>query len=119
MTTYFHSRSDWWCGGGVLVAKLCLTLCDHMDYRSPNSSVYGISQARILEWAAISFSRGSSQPRDQTYVSCISGRFITDRATREAKELTTSFVPEATVAFLMSLFTFQLLDLEYYDKAPQ
>ena len=46
-----------------LVAKLCLPLCDPMDCSLPGSSVHGISQAKILEWVAISFSRGSSQPR--------------------------------------------------------
>ena len=50
-------------------------LCDYMDYSPAGSSVYGILQARILEWVAIPFSRGSSQPRDQTWVSCI-GRQI-------------------------------------------
>ena len=50
-------------------------LCDYMDYSPASSSVYGILQARILEWVAIPFSRGSSQPRDQTWVSCI-GRQI-------------------------------------------
>ena len=50
-------------------------LCDPMDHSLPGSSVHGISQARILEWVAISFSRGSSQSRDQTQVSC-SGRQI-------------------------------------------
>ena len=49
--------------------------CDPMDYSLPGSSVHGISQARILEWVAISTSRGSSQPRDQTQVSCL-GRWI-------------------------------------------
>ena len=44
-----------------LVTKSCLTLCDRMDYSPPDSSVHGISQARILEWLAISFSRGSSR----------------------------------------------------------
>jgi len=48
-----------------------------MDCSSPGSSVHGISQARILEWVAISFSRGSSQPRDQTHISCIAGEFFT------------------------------------------
>ena len=43
-----------------------------------------ISQARILEWVAISFSRGSSQPRDQTHISCISKQVLYDWATREA-----------------------------------
>ena len=54
-----------------LVAKLCPTLWDPMDCSPPGSSVHGISQARILECIAISFSRGSSQPSDQTHVSCI------------------------------------------------
>ena len=54
----------------VLVAQSCLTLCDSMDCSPPGSSVHGISQARILEWVAISFSKGSSQPTDQTCVSC-------------------------------------------------
>ena len=53
------------------VAQLCLTLWDFMDCSPSGSSVHGISQARILEWVAISFSRGSSQPKDWTYVSCV------------------------------------------------
>ena len=50
----------------VLVAQLCLTLCDPMDCSPPGSSVHGILQARILEWIAIPFSKGSSQPRDRS-----------------------------------------------------
>ena len=66
----------------VKVTQLCPTLCDPMD-----STVHGILQARILEWVAFfPFSRGSSQPRDQTQVSCIMGRFFTSWATREAQE---------------------------------
>ena len=60
--------------------QLCLTLRDTMNYSLPGSSVHGISQARILEWVVISFSRGSSQPRDRTSASCsscIAGRFFT------------------------------------------
>ena len=59
-------------------AQQCLTLRNPMDCSPPGSSVHGISQARILDWVAISFSRGSSWPRDRTcisYVSCI-GRWI-------------------------------------------
>ena len=56
------------------VAQSCLTLCDCMDFSLPGSSLHGILQARVLEWVAISFSRGSSQPRDRTRVSCIPGR---------------------------------------------
>ena len=62
----------------VLAAQLCPTLCDPMDCSPPGSSVHEIFQARILEWVAISFSRGSSQPRDQTRVSCTASRFFTD-----------------------------------------
>ena len=47
-----------------------------MDYTTPGSSVQGPLQVRILEWVAIPFSRESSQPRDQTHVSCIAGRFL-------------------------------------------
>ena len=59
-------------------AQLCLTYCDPRDYSPPGSAVHGISQARLLEWAAISSSRGSSWPRDWTclsYICCI-GRQI-------------------------------------------
>ena len=52
--------------------------------KPPGSSAHGILQTRILEWVAISFSRGSTWPRDWTRVSCIVGRFFTDWATREA-----------------------------------
>ena len=55
----------------------CLTLCDPMDYGPPGSSVHGILQARILVWVAISSSRGSSHPRDQTHSSCTAGGFFT------------------------------------------
>ena len=55
----------------------CLTLCDPMDCSQPGSSVHVIFQARILEWAAVSFSRESSQPRDRTRVSCIADRRFT------------------------------------------
>ena len=57
-----------------------------MDCSPPGSSVHGILQARILEWIAIPFSRGSSQPRDWTQVSCITGRFFTVWATGKTKK---------------------------------
>ena len=56
------------------VAQSCLTLCDPMDCSLPGFSLHGLLQARVLEWVAISFSRGSSQRRDRTLVSCIPGR---------------------------------------------
>ena len=60
-----------------LVAKSCLTFLWPMDCSLPGSSVHGISQARILEWVAISFSRGSSWSRDQIWVYCLAGGFFT------------------------------------------
>ena len=62
----------------------CQTLCDPIDCSPPGSFVRRILLARILEWVATSFSRGSSQPRDWTQVSCIAGGFFTIWATREA-----------------------------------
>ena len=68
----------------ALVTQLCLTLCDPMDCSSPGFSVHRILQIRILEWVPILFSRGSSQPREQTHVSFNAGRFFTIWARIEA-----------------------------------
>ena len=68
----------------VLVVQLCLTLCDRMNCSPPGTSVIGISQARILEWIAIPYSRRSSQSRAWPQVSWVAGRFFTIWATREA-----------------------------------
>ena len=88
---FFFPLFIFWCWGylafayivKVKVAQSCLTLGDPMDYR-----VHGILQARILEWVAFPFSRGSSQPRNWTGISCIAGGFFTNWAIREAKNLT-------------------------------
>ena len=61
----------------VLVAQPCPTLYNPMDCSPPGSPVHEILQARILEWVAIPFSKGSSQPSDQTWISCIAGGFFT------------------------------------------
>ena len=68
----------------MLVAQSCPNLCDPLSLTPPGFSVHGILQARILEWIAIPFSRGSSWPRDQTQVFCTGGRFFTIWANREA-----------------------------------
>ena len=65
----------------VRVAQSCPTLCDPLDY-----TLHGLLQARILDWVAFFFSRESSQPRDWTQVSLITGRFFTSWATREAPQ---------------------------------
>ena len=63
------------CGFCCLVAKSCPILCDPVDCSPSGSSIHRISQARILEWVASSFSRGPSRPRDRIHASCI-GRWI-------------------------------------------
>ena len=71
------------------VAQSCLTLCNPMDCSLPGSSVHGIFQAIVLEWIAISFSKGSSRPRDWTQVSCVVDRRFTVWATREVMRVYT------------------------------
>ena len=82
----------------VLSCSVVSNSCNPIDYSLPGSSVHGILQARILEWVAISFSRGSSQPRNWTRVSCIIGRLFTDRAMREAPYTPISSVQFSSVA---------------------
>ena len=70
---------SWYCCY-CLVTKSCPILCNPVDCSLPGSSVHEISQARIIEWVAISFLRGSSRPRDQTHIfciSCLADRFFT------------------------------------------
>ena len=67
----------------VLVAESCPTLCNPMECSPAGFSVHGILQARMLEWVAISISRGSSKPGDWTRVSCIAGKFFTIWAPRK------------------------------------
>ena len=68
------SSMKWPC---CLVAQACPTLCNPMDCSPPGSSTHGILQARILEWVAISFSRGSSRPRDRTWLPALQANFFT------------------------------------------
>ena len=85
---YFSIPNPMW--SEVLVTQLCPTLCDPMDRSTPSSSVCRVFQTRILQWVAILFSRGSFWPRDQTLVSCISGRFLTIWIIREAQSYISS-----------------------------
>ena len=84
--TYRSAFLGWWWGAHVH-AQSCLTLCDPVDCRPQGSSVCVISQARMLEWLAIPYSDGSSQPRDRNCISCVSciaGRFFTADPVGEA-----------------------------------
>ena len=81
----------------LVVAQSCPTLCNPMDYRVPGCFVLGIAQARILEWVAISSSRGSSLPR--THVSCIAGGLFTSEPPGKPK-----FVKQAVLSALFPIF---------------
>ena len=101
----------WFC---VLVTQSCPTLCDLTDCTPPGFSVHGILQARVLEWIAIPFSRGTSQPRDWTLVSCLTGRFFTIWATGKSLILGKSLLSVisnniAVLKFRFSDFTPPLL----------
>ena len=85
---FFYARSNlmvWY-----VCAPSCPTLCDRMYCSLPGSSIHGIFQARVLEWGAISFSRGSSWLRNRTQFSHIVGRYFTIWATREVLTATKS-----------------------------
>ena len=96
------------------VAQSCPILCDPVDCSPPGSSVHGILQARILEWVAISFSRGSSQPRDRTHVSHIAGRCFSLWATRGASSLYQTrgrdIFPSLLLKNIIPLITWNLKD---------
>ena len=89
-TSGMRQKGGWAWGSPLSIPCACaqllshVGLCDPTDCSRPGSYVHGISQARVLEWGAISSSRESSQPRDRTHVSSIAGGFFTVWATREA-----------------------------------
>ena len=96
----------------VKVAQSYPTLCDPMDY-----TVHGILQARILEWVAVPFSRGSSQPRDRTQVSLIAGGFFTRWATREAHFMICKyFLSVCGLSFHSLNSVFQRAEVSNFDE---
>ena len=104
-----------------LVTQSCLTLCDPIDCSPQAPLSMGILQTRILQWVAISFSRGSSQPSDQTQVSLIAGRFFPSWITREAQclfNLTQFFVwGEGFLVVLFVVLFFWLITMVYNSAA--
>ena len=124
---YSLNCTKWWTSWYVKVnrkvAEACLTLCDPMDCSPPNSSIHGLLQARILEWVAVPFSKGSSQPRDWTQVSYIAGGFFTIWATREALMVCEVKVTQScpTLCHLMTSWTIQSMEFsrpEYWSEWP-
>ena len=103
--------------GSLKVAQSCLTLRNIMDCSPPGSSVHGILQARILEWVAMPFSRGSSWPRDWTHVSCLSctaGVFFTVWATR----VLTSYQPKQFFKQSDHIFSLEAMVI-FQSKIPK
>ena len=103
------------------VAQLCPTLCNPVDSRLPGSSIHENFQARILEWVSISFSRGSSQPRDQnqdqTWVSSIAGRLFIVWATRGSYK--NSAIRVVSSAYLrLLIFLLAILIPAYASSSP-
>ena len=81
----------------VLIIHSCPTHCDPKDWSPPGSSVHGILVSKILECVAMPSSRGSSWPRDRTWVSCNTGRFLTVWATRDAHQESVNMMPLNTI----------------------
>ena len=96
-------------------ARSCLTLCYPIDCSPPDSYVHGLFQAKILEWVAISFSRGSSQPRDWTHVSCVSciGRKILSLV-QTGKPLTNGEGIQNFIMHLCALYSFNTIVLLWH-----
>ena len=114
--SYNYWYCEWWWFSRSVVSDSC----DTMDSSPPGSSVHGIFQARILDWIAISFSKGSSQPRNRSHVSCISGRFFTDWVMGQCEYLDTktfsvSFWFISMIAQLQKFFS--LLRLKSIDPS--
>ena len=112
---YCHCVSWLWSWSCVTHAKslhACLTLCDPMDWSPPGSSVHGILQPKILEWITMPSSRGSSQPRDQTHVSCgssVAGKFFT--AEPPGKPSPDLRGPSTSLTFFMTISS---LTIQYF-----
>ena len=96
-------------------SQSCLTLCDPRDCSPPVSSVHGVSQARIPEWVAISFSRESAWPRDQTHISCIGRQILYHWATRG---IWFSYITANTYIYSLSNFFPISVMKEYWAEFP-
>ena len=96
------------------VAQSCPTLCDPTGCSLLGSSIHGIFQARELAWTAISFSRGSSQPRDRTQVSCTADRCSTIWGTREATYSKVNYIYHVVFVNLLS----GSLYFDYFQPIP-
>ena len=102
------------CMHACSVTQSCLTLCDPRDCSLPGSSIHEISQARILEWIAISISWGSSWPRDWTQVSHLAGRLFTVWAIRESSKEKVCFLWLKRKKVLANLYNSILMNFQLF-----
>ena len=100
----------------ILLLLNCIWLCNPMGCSPPGSSVHRISQARILEWVAISFSRRSFWPWDQICISCIAGRFFTTGSSGKERDKQTQNVWSKKVRKKMIFFSFSFFVLPFCAK---
>ena len=101
----------------MLVTQSCPTLSNPVDCSLPGSSVHGLLQARILEWVTIPFSRGSSWPRDRTWVSWIAGRFFYHLSHQsESKLLPNCFKLIMLISVEIILVNISVLNMHSYAR---
>ena len=103
----------------LFITKLCLTLCDPLDRGPLGFPAHGISQARILEWAAFSSSKGSSWPRGRTQVSCVSwvaGKFFTLSHLRSPQRKYTVRVNTLSLGQAHHLWLFTIIEINFYGS---
>ena len=116
----FHTDRGQFClilASCCLIAESCPALCDPVDCSPPGSSVHGILQARILEWAAVSVSRGCSQPRDQTHISC-TGRRVLFTAEPPGKPRSVLWMVKATASHAIIIGYCSLVSLNEATNSP-
>ena len=116
------AMGSWWWWAVVAVAQSCPTLCDPMHCSPQGSSVHGTLQARILEWVAIPFTRGSSPTRDRTLVSCIAGRLPSELQGMGWQKTKTKFTPcktNSTTPFISHVLWCSVMPLTGPFPNPQ
>ena len=114
----FTEQGSELCSCHCLVTTLCPALCNYMDCSPPGSAVHGTSEARILEWVTISFSRVSSWPRDQTCVSYIAGGFFTTEPSGKPKLCTINSQISSLTDFKVSLCGACWAGMRAHSAAP-
>ena len=119
LSSFFMKLFTWLnCGVIVVVVQFlsCSQLfCDPTDSSPPNSSVHGISQARMLEWVTISFSRGSSRPRDRTCVFCIGRWIIYPQASRKVCGVLSKYLKNTIVLFFSGQVFLSITNFIHFD----